>query len=266
MHKSITLGRRPKGPMTNDRGQNGFRQDRKVGIWLPSDRRAARVSNPQPTTIMRKRRCDSPWSKLTDEQHELMETWFFDDNLGHKEILERAEKEFGIRASQQTLTGYFRHRERLLNLPDGHNEIEPEEQEAMATRIGAGMSLEDLEARTMNFAMMAAYEMSMAGPEKMRIKEMGTLLKMINNHRQLSLERREREEILAIGQLALLGKLRKDDSKRFAEERWEDSIIHLAGVLRRARRKSAEQRAREESKQEEKAGESAPDKEINKVL
>ena len=43
---------------------------------------------------MSKLRSDSAWSKLTAEQRETLEGWLFEENIGYKEALERAQKEF----------------------------------------------------------------------------------------------------------------------------------------------------------------------------
>jgi hypothetical protein len=134
---------------------------------------------------MRKRRSDSLWAKLSPEQQEQMDEWFFEENLGHREIVERAGKEFGIKASQQTLTGYYRHRERLLNLADRAKGLEGAEEHGMPTRTGAELDWPELEAKVLRFAAMAAYEMSLAEPEKLPVKELRSLMRIINEHRRL---------------------------------------------------------------------------------
>jgi hypothetical protein len=61
---------------------------------------------------MRKMRDDSIWSRLTSEQRELLEEWLFEERLGYAKALEKAEKEFGLRASMASLGRYYRRRAR----------------------------------------------------------------------------------------------------------------------------------------------------------
>lgn len=171
-----------------------------------------------------------------------MDAWFFDENLGHQEILERSEKEFGIKASQQTLTRYFRRREQLLNVPDGVREIEPAEEEAEATRVGAGMGWEDLQARTLRFATMAAYEMSLVEPEKMRVKDIRSLMKMVNEQKRLTLEHRLQKERLALQTMALTLRVKIAESKVQTKEQMEQMIMDAAEIWNKAKRKCAEGR------------------------
>jgi hypothetical protein len=55
-----------------------------------------------------KMRCDSAWAGLTPEQRETLEGWLFEENLGYAEVLERAQKEFGITASKMSLTRFYK--------------------------------------------------------------------------------------------------------------------------------------------------------------
>ena len=61
---------------------------------------------------MGKMRADSAWSKLTAEQRETLEGWLFDENIGYKEALERAQKEFGITSSLSSLADFYQRRAR----------------------------------------------------------------------------------------------------------------------------------------------------------
>ena len=64
---------------------------------------------------MSKLRSDSKWNKLTAEQRETLEGWLFEENVGYREALERAEKEFGITASTRSLAEFYQQlaRERM---------------------------------------------------------------------------------------------------------------------------------------------------------
>jgi hypothetical protein len=61
-----------------------------------------------PRTGLGKLRCDSTWAALTPEQRETLEGWLFEENLGYKEVLERAQKEFGVTGSKMSLTRHYR--------------------------------------------------------------------------------------------------------------------------------------------------------------
>jgi hypothetical protein len=56
---------------------------------------------------MSKLRSDSAWAGLSPEQRETLEGWLFEENLGYKEALERAQKEFGLTASLTSLADYY---------------------------------------------------------------------------------------------------------------------------------------------------------------
>src|SRR5215472_16838524 len=118
---------------------------------------------------MRKLRSDSTWSKLTPKQRRLMDEWYFEDGLSHAEILEDAEREFGITATQQTLTSYFRYRERARELA---GPVRISRADAALVRRMKGMKLEELETKAIYFGAVAAYEMAQADPDKMRVKEL----------------------------------------------------------------------------------------------
>src|SRR5579859_5338762 len=68
---------------------------------------------------MGKLRADSTWSRLSPEQRRVFEGWLFDDNLGYQAARDRAEKEFGVSGSVDSVGRYYRRRaeERPLNEP-----------------------------------------------------------------------------------------------------------------------------------------------------
>jgi hypothetical protein len=59
-----------------------------------------------PRAGLGKLRCDSTWAALTPEQREMLEGWLFEENLGYTEVLERAQKEFGITGTKMSLTRF----------------------------------------------------------------------------------------------------------------------------------------------------------------
>jgi hypothetical protein len=190
---------------------------------------------------MRKRRGDSPWSRLTVEERKQMDKWYFDENLSYPEILEKAGKEFGVQASKQTLTAYFRHREEVVAGGAGWEDCGLDD--PRARRVGAGMSWGDLESRALHSAAMAVYEMSLAEPDKMRVKEIRSLMKMLNEHRRLALDRKTREEKMELQVLQLAAKVASDNAKGHTLEEFEEIMMAAKEILHRKPMKSAEEGA-----------------------
>jgi hypothetical protein len=60
-----------------------------------------------PRAGLGKLRCDSTWAALTPEQRETLEGWLFEENLGYTEVLERAQKEFGVTGTKMSLTRFY---------------------------------------------------------------------------------------------------------------------------------------------------------------
>ena len=54
-----------------------------------------------------KLRCDATWAALSPEQREMLEGWLFEENLGYTEVLDRAQKEFGITGSKMSLVRFY---------------------------------------------------------------------------------------------------------------------------------------------------------------
>ena len=48
-------------------------------------------------------RDDSTWNRLTAEQREKLESWLFDENLGHVETLAQVQKDIGVEATISSL-------------------------------------------------------------------------------------------------------------------------------------------------------------------
>ena len=70
---------------------------------------------------MSKIRCDSIWNGLTPEQKQTLEHWLFVENLGCREVSERAQKEWGVTGSSMSVSRYYRRveQERVLNELEG---------------------------------------------------------------------------------------------------------------------------------------------------
>ena len=60
-----------------------------------------------PRVGLGKLRSDSTWAALTSDQREMLEGWLFEENLGYTEVLERAQKEFGITGSKMSLVRFY---------------------------------------------------------------------------------------------------------------------------------------------------------------
>jgi hypothetical protein len=60
-----------------------------------------------PRVGLGKLRCDATWAGLTSDQRETLEGWLFEENLGYTEVLERAQKEFGIAGSKMSLVRFY---------------------------------------------------------------------------------------------------------------------------------------------------------------
>ena len=60
--------------------------------------------------LTKKCRSDATWNKLTTAQRETVDEWLFDERLAYAEIVARAEKEFGLKASVASLSRYYQRR------------------------------------------------------------------------------------------------------------------------------------------------------------
>ena len=55
-----------------------------------------------------KLRSDSVFAQLTNEQLELLEDWLFEEKLGYKEVLEKAQQQWGLKSSLTALGRFYR--------------------------------------------------------------------------------------------------------------------------------------------------------------
>jgi hypothetical protein len=111
------------------------------------------------------------------------------------------------------------------------------------------MMWKDLEARTLHSVAMAAYEMSLAEPDKMRIPEMRSLMKMLNEHERLLIDRRKLKNQEDWQDMLGALKVANGVKKRHTTEDVEKMMFNTADILSRIRRKSAE--ATSEMKEQE---------------
>jgi hypothetical protein len=185
---------------------------------------------------MRKRRSDSPWNKLTEEQQRQMDRWFFVENLAYAEILKRAENDFGVKTSRPSLAGYRAHRKKLLEarieeVLEGIEE-EPEEEKALHGRLGAGVPLDELKDRTIYCAAMAAYKLAVAEPEKMQVKDLRVLVKMLHDDRRLQSHLDVAKIKTEAFQMASMLKLKKEAAKFSTPEETKQRLSEQAELAK----------------------------------
>ena len=190
---------------------------------------------------MRKRRSDSPWGKLTREQTRQMDIWRFEDNLSYAEIVKRALNEFGVTASVQTLTSYFRYRQEELDWSGDGPAMKFKERLAMTDRPGMGKNLDELETRTLFFSAMAAYEMALDDPKKMQVKEVRSLMKMLQEHRRFKEDRKMKAKKLELQEMLTIGRLAKDQQKLQTKEEFEETMMEATDIISRAQQRWTEQ-------------------------
>jgi hypothetical protein len=132
---------------------------------------------------MSKLRSDSAWAALSPEQRETLEGWLFEENLGYKEALERAQKEFGITASLRSLSEYYqraareRTQEELLTVKATAEEIDKAE-----------VNLEDLGATAMTLVAKRMIQLAVESPGK--VKEMVSLGRILVANEAQDIKRR----------------------------------------------------------------------------
>ena len=140
---------------------------------------------------MSKLRSDSAWAGLSAEQRETLEGWLFEENLGYKEALERAQKEFGVTASLRSVAEYYqraareRMQEELLSVQATAEVIDKSE-----------VSWADLGATAMTLVAKRMIQLAVESPEKVReIVSLGRIL-VANEAQTIRRERLEWEKNL----------------------------------------------------------------------
>lgn len=58
---------------------------------------------------MKKLRSDSKWHGITPQAREQVVHWLFEKGMSYKAVLERTEKEFGVKISMTSLARFYRH-------------------------------------------------------------------------------------------------------------------------------------------------------------
>ncbi len=132
---------------------------------------------------MSKLRADSAWCKLTAEQRETLEGWFFEENIGYREALERAQKVFGVTASVRSLSEYYQ------RLAEERTQKELLDVKGLAGKIEkAGANWEDLGATAMTLVAKRMLQLAVASPGKVR--EMASLGRLLVSNEAIEIKRR----------------------------------------------------------------------------
>ena len=130
-----------------------------------------------------KLRADSAWSKLTAEQRETLEGWLFEENIGYKEALERAQKEFGLASSLTSLAVFYQ------RLAEERMQKELLGVKSMAGKIGkAGVDWEELGATAMALVAKRMLQLAVASPGK--VKELASLGRLLVANETVDIKRR----------------------------------------------------------------------------
>jgi hypothetical protein len=122
-----------------------------------------------------KLRSDSTWAALSPEQRETLEEWLFEENIGYKEALERAQKEFGATGSIMSLARFY---QRLAT-----ERMEREMAEVVETceRVQATKArVPQLKEAMMKLAGLRLVQLAVNSPEKVRKLESLTRLLVRN--------------------------------------------------------------------------------------
>jgi hypothetical protein len=165
---------------------------------------------------MSKLRSDAIWNKLTPEQRECLEGWLLKENLGIKEVHERATKRLGLTCSMSSV---WRFHALLLRL----RSVEElgERQKAAKALAGAGAKLDDLRSSSMKMIVARLLEKAMERGDLREISALGRLM-LLGEEREIQRDRvnlsRERFQFkmskAALEALPLLDEMSREDEER----------------------------------------------------
>jgi hypothetical protein len=175
---------------------------------------------------MKKLRSDSAWRKLTPEQQAQLDQWRFDENLSYKEILKQADAAFGVKASIPSLARFLGRRELM------RESLEWERKNPLAGRAGAGMTRDELEGMSLHLAAMAAYELSLAKPGKLRVKDLHGLMKILREERRLALDREVKAQRIKIQELQAITRASKDLPQKRSAAGWKQLFGEAQQILK----------------------------------
>jgi hypothetical protein len=132
---------------------------------------------------MSKLRSDSAWSKLTAEQRETLEGWLFEENIGYKEALEQAQKEFGMSSSLTSLADFYQ------RLAEERMQQELLGVKSLAGKIDkTGVDRDKLGATAMTLVAKRMLQLAVASPGK--VKELASLGRLLVANEAQDIKRR----------------------------------------------------------------------------
>jgi hypothetical protein len=178
---------------------------------------------------MNKVRSDALWNELSAEQLETLDKWLFEEKLGYRETLSKAQKELGFKGSYSSLVRYYQRRsqerelERLLELN--------EDAEAVGNTPG---DVKKLRVATMKMVAARAFQQVREAPEDAD-KWDSVVRMMVEYDRNETL--REEHEVrrkLKAEEEKLRRELKAEDHKirreamEFAKEKFQMNMIEQA--------------------------------------
>jgi hypothetical protein len=167
---------------------------------------------------MNKVRSDAQWKQLSPEHVEALEKWLFEENLGYRDVVAKAEKELGIKTSYGGLRRFYEWRSQERSV-EGLGELVKD----VAEIKGEQVDTEALRLATMKIVAAQAFRQVRRAPDEP--EKWGPAVRwMVANDRNERL-REERE---------MRGELRAEDRKvrrealDFAREKFQFDMIERA--------------------------------------
>lgn len=160
-----------------------------------------------------KLRSDSVFTQLTNEQIEMLEEWLFEEKLSYKEVIEKIQKEFGVKTSQTALGRYFR---RLAEGRAQEWRVETIAQclEALATAKGDGTLQAGL------FTMANMHAVRLMTEEKPSFRQLTGWLRAMTSAGAFEMKRVEIYESKEKERLAEIERKEKEVKKREEDAIW----------------------------------------------
>ena len=195
---------------------------------------------------MKKTRADSVWGKLAPEQRAQLDEWYFQENLSYREMLERAQMDFAVTASLQSLAAYFQRREEPPELADHTAMPCVEAMRRIQWPAGSGRVGKTREGFTETLAL---HFTAMAYAIRNGADEAGqdagaascrSLLKLLMEDRRLVLEQETKTERLEIQRMLAAVKIKKDLPQRRSLEQWKKMIDEAGEIVKQVQENSAE--------------------------
>jgi len=120
---------------------------------------------------MNKLRADSTWNGLTPEQREKLDEWLFEEEVGYREVRERAQKEWGIESSISSVGRYYRRGRNARML-----EEMAETQQAAKALNGTGLNMKTLRSSALKVIGKRLFEKAIDGCDVKALAVLGRLM------------------------------------------------------------------------------------------